>query len=155
YTETTIGDLMIDAGLGFAFYAEGYAAMKAATLCPSPPSDCAWGLPTNPCDYDPGDVPFEFFAQFADDPTYMKDYDDFLSDAAAGPLPELSFVKGVGYHNEHPGHDVLISDGATFVGDVVSAVMSSPQADDTLILVTWDEGGGFFDHVAPPGTSQV
>ncbi len=156
FTGTTIGDVMIDAGLGFAFYAEGYAAMKAASTCPAPPSDCPFGLPTEPCDYDPSDVPFEYYPQFADNAAYMKDYSDFVAGVAAGTLPELSFVKGLGYHNEHPGYGTRISAGTSFVGGIVSAVMGSPTlADDTLILVTWDEGGGFFDHVAPPPTSTV
>jgi phospholipase C len=155
YTNKTVGDLMIDAGLGFAFYAEGYAAMKAASTCPAAPSDCPLHLPTDPCDYDPSDVPFEYYAQFADNPAYMKDYGDLAPALAAGTLPELSFVKGVGYHNEHPGYGTTLSQGVAFVTSVVGAILSSPVADDTLILVTWDEGGGFFDHVAPPSTSAV
>jgi phospholipase C len=155
YTGKTIGDLLIDAGLSFAFYAEGYDAMKAATTCPSAPSDCPFHLPTNPCDYDPSDVPFEYYQQFADNPMYMQDYADFVSAVAGGQLPELSFVKGVGYHNEHPGYGTTVSQGAEFVTGIVGSVLASPLADDTLILVTWDEGGGFFDHVKPPPTSSV
>jgi phospholipase C len=151
----TIGDLLIGAGLGFAFYAEGYAAMKASSTCPAAPSDCPFHLPTDPCDYDPSDVPFEYYPQFADNPMYMKDYQDFGAALAAGTLPELSFVKGVGYHNEHPGYGTTLSQGVAFVTGVVGAVLASPVANDTLILVTWDEGGGFFDHVAPPPTSPV
>jgi phospholipase C len=155
YTNPTIGDVLIDAGLGFAFYAEGYAAMKASSTCPLPPSDCPLHLPTNPCDYDPSDVPFEYYAQFADNPEYMLDYQDFLTAVKAGSLPELSYVKGVGYHNEHPGYGTTLSQGVAFVSGTVGAVLASPLADDTLILLTWDEGGGFFDHVAPPPTSTV
>lgn len=48
-----------------------------------------------PCDYDPSDNPFQYFKQFADNATYMKDYDDLAKDVAAGNLPEVSFVKAV------------------------------------------------------------
>jgi phospholipase C len=155
FTGKTVGDVMIDAGLGFAFYAEGYAAMKASTFCPAAPADCPFHLPTNPCDYDPSDVPFEYYPQFADNPTYMKDFTDFGAALEAGTLPELSFIKGVGYHNEHPGYGTTISQGAAFSTGVVSAVLASPFADDTLVLIIWDEGGGFFDHVTPPAASEV
>jgi phospholipase C len=153
--QTTIADLVLQAGRSFAFYAEGYAAMKAAVLCPAPPSDCPFHLPITPCDYDPSDVPFEYYEQFADNATYMKDYADLAKDLAAGSLPSLAFVKGLGYHDEHPGYGTQVSDGVHFVEAVVSAVEASSAASSTLILVTWDEGGGYFDHVAPPPTSQV
>ncbi len=153
--KTTIGDVLIGAGLDFAFYAEGYAAMKASSTCPAPPADCPFHLPTDPCDYDPSDVPFEYYSQFADNPAYMKDYSDFVAGVQAGTLPALSFVKGVGYHNEHPGYGTRISTGVTFSTNVVNAVLASSLADDTLVLVTWDEGGGFFDHVEPPAASVV
>ena len=151
----TIGDVLIGAGLDFGFYAEGYAAMKASLTCPAAPAGCPFGLPTDPCDYDPSDVPFEYYQQFADNSAYMKDYLDFVAAVQAGTLPELSFVKGVGYHNEHPGYGTRISDGIDFSTGVVNAVLGSSLANDTLVLVTWDEGGGFFDHVKPPADSAV
>jgi phospholipase C len=153
--KTTVADVLIAASRTFAFYAEGYAAMLAAPLCPAPPADCALHLPTTPCDYDPGDVPFEYYAQFEDNPAYMKDFGQLATDVAAGTLPDVAFVKALGYHNEHPGYGTTISAGVTFVTSVVSSILASPYASETLILLTWDEGGGFFDHVAPPGTSPV
>ncbi len=147
---TTIADLLIAHGDTFAFYAEGYARMVAATFCPAAPSDCPLGLPTTPCDYDPSDVPFEYYAQFADNTTYMKDLDDLATDVAAGALPNVAFVKGVGYKNEHPGYGTKITPGEAQVASLVDRIAQSPYAADTLILVTWDEGGGLWDHVAPP-----
>jgi phospholipase C len=149
--QTTIADLLIAGGKSFAFYAQGYHAMIAATLCPLPPSDCPLHLPTTPCDYDPSDVPFEYYAQLADNATYMKDLDDDLAaDIKAGALPNVAFVKGLGYKNEHPGYGTTISAGEAQVGAIVDLVLGSPYADSTLILVTWDEGGGLWDHVTPP-----
>lgn len=153
--QTTIADLLLGAGHTFAFYAEGYKAMKQALLCPLPPADCPLHLPTTPCTYDPSDVPFEYYAQFADNAKYMLDYGDLLSDLSSGNLPEVAFVKGVGYHNEHPGYGTQVSDGIHFVSSTLAALEASPVASTTLVLLTWDEGGGFFDHVAPPATSTV
>jgi phospholipase C len=153
--QTTVADVVLAAHHTFAFYAEGYAAMKATLFCPDPPSDCAFGLPTTPCDYDPSDVPFEYYSQFLDNDMYMKDGADLATDIAAGQLPDLVFVKHLGYRNEHPGYGTKISVGVTAVSDDVAAIEASPYADDTLILLTWDEGGGFWDHVAPPSDSSV
>ena len=149
---TTIADVLLAHGASFAFYAEGYDAMRAALPgCPPPPPACPLAVPTTPCDYDPSDVPFQYYEQFADDPVYMRDTDRLAPNIADGILPNVSFVKAVGYKNEHPGYSTTISLGETFVQEVVDEIEASPYASDTLILVTWDEGGGFFDHVAPPG----
>ncbi len=155
YTDTTIADLLIDGGHTFAYYAQGYAAMLAATFCPAAPDDCPFGLPTTPCDYDPSDVPFEYYQRFVNNPDYMKDLDDLATDVANGTLPDVAFVKHVGYRNEHPGYGTTISAGVASVAQVVATIEGSAYADDTLILVTWDEGGGFYDHVAPPADSSV
>jgi phospholipase C len=156
--KTTIADLLIASGRTFAVYAEGYAAMVGSVLCPSPPSDCTMTpvpLPTPPCDYSPGDIPFEFYAQFADDPTYMKDLANLSADIQSGVLPALSYVKRIQYRNEHPGYGTTISNGSAAVKQIIDLVEGSPYADDTLVLLTWDEGGGLFDHVAPPPTSAI
>jgi phospholipase C len=147
---TTLADLLIDHGDGFAFYAQGYDAMLAATFCPSAPSDCPLGLPTTPCDYDPSDVPFEYYAQFIDNADHMKDLNDLATDLDGGTLPAVAFVKGVGYKNEHPGYGTKISPGVAQVQGIVDHVAQSAYGSDTLVLVTWDEGGGFWDHVRPP-----
>ncbi|MEI8259242.1 MAG: alkaline phosphatase family protein, partial [Deltaproteobacteria bacterium] len=109
--QTTLADLLIDAGWRFAWYSEGYHAMRDSATCPLPPSDCPFHLPTTPCDYDPSDVPFEYYAQFADNPLYMKDLSDFRADLAAGTLPNVSFIKFLQYHDEHPGYGTRLSDG--------------------------------------------
>ncbi len=152
---TTIADLLLAHGNSFADYAQGYAAMKAAFLCPAAPADCPLHLPTTPCDYDPSDVPFEYYAQFRDDEATMKDYDDFAADVTAHRLPDVAFIKHLGYRNEHPGYGTIISQGVDQVAQTVATITASPYAADTLILLTWDEGGGFFDHITPPPANPV
>jgi phospholipase C len=156
--KTTVADLLIGSGRTFAVYAEGYAAMVGSVLCPSPPADCTMtpvALPTPPCDYSPGDIPFEFYSQFADNFDYMKDLANFSDDVQSGTLPTLSYVKRVQYKNEHPGYGTTISNGTAAVKEVVDLVENSPYADDALVLLTWDEGGGLFDHVPPPPASAI
>lgn len=79
---------------------------------------------------------------------------DFKSDASADKLPDLAFVEPdygdslATENDEHPPTNVQV--GQQFAFDVVSALMSSPSWASSVMFVTWDENGGFYDHVAPP-----
>ncbi len=76
----------------------------------------------------------------------------FYIDAKAGNLTSLSFLNpsccGVGTTSMHPAG--LISDGEALIKAVYEALRASPQWDSTLFILTFDETGGFHDHVAPP-----
>ena len=151
----TVGDLLDDAGVSWAFYIEGYQAtkdaVKATGLCPRAPTDCPFGLGIYPCVYDPSDIPIAYYENHRDNPRVMRDYAKLAADLDDETLPQVVFVRGLGYHTEHPGVYDTITDGTKFVQRVVTAIDGSSYAADTLVLVTWDEGGGYFDHVAPPG----
>src|SRR5262249_24783368 len=86
--------------------------------------------------------------------TGLATIEQFFSDAPAGTLPAFSIVDpqftGAGANDDHPAHDVRL--GQAFVGSVVAALGQSPQWNRCLIVVTYDEHGGFFDHVPPPAT---
>jgi len=156
YTDKTIADLLLEAGATFGVYAQGYAAsVAAAPACPAPTTGCPAGVTTYPCTYDPGDIPFEYYTSLHDNPAFMKDFAQLSTDLGQGDLPAFSFVKAIGFLTEHPGQGDTVSGGEAFVQSVVSAIGSSTYAASTLILVTWDESGGYFDHIAPPPTSTV
>jgi phospholipase C len=74
--------------------------------------------------------------------------DDFYAAAKAGTLPAVSWVVPSGEVSEHPPGPV--SFGESYVTSLVNAVMSGPDWSSTAIFVTWDDWGGFYDHVAPP-----
>ena len=77
--------------------------------------------------------------------------DQFFADLSSGNLPEFSFVRpGVGYSTE-PAED--IGEGDAWFGQLVNAVAHSQYWDSTAIFVTYDEGGGFWDHVAPAAST--
>jgi phospholipase C len=159
FTGTTIGDLLVNAKVPWAWYAQGYADMIAAQKvgkCPTDPA-CTAGknITFYPCTYCPGDVPFEYYPQFTDNPKYMVDYTKLACDVSAGVLPAVSYVKGLGFRTEHPGLGDTISNGETFVTEVIDTLTGTKYAKDTLILITWDESGGFFDHIPPPPNSTV
>jgi phospholipase C len=156
YSDPTIGDLLSDHGVSWAFYAEGYADALAAVSrgsCPAADPACPAGVQDYPCIYDPSDNPFEYYRSSLDTPATMKDLAELDIALTAGTLPSVSFVKGLGYKTEHPGSS--ISAGMSFVSQLTRRVAASPYAADTLVLVTFDESGGFYDHVAPPAASAA
>ena len=74
--------------------------------------------------------------------------DRFIAEASAGTLPDFSFVRpGYGYSEESPEDTSL---GDAWLGQLVLAVMRGPEWPSTAIFITYDEGGGFWDHVSPP-----
>lgn len=82
-------------------------------------------------------------------------YSQFLADAAAGTLPAVSFVdprflvEELGTCNsDHPHCDIRAGDA--FLAEAFHAVANGPDWASTIFIVNYDEGGGFFDHVAPP-----
>jgi|SRR5437879_7199515 len=69
-------------------------------------------------------------------------------------LPAVSFIKPLGSNNEHPGYADLLQ-GQQHVADIVEAVRTSPYWGHTLIIVTYDEHGGRWDHISPPTNNGV
>jgi phospholipase C len=158
YPDPQIGDLLDAAKVSWTYYIEGYQAMidaRANSMCPKAPKDCPFGLNLYPCVYDPSDIPVAYYASARDKPADMRDFAKLASDLDGDSLPQVVFVRGLGYHSEHPGEYTTITDGETFVKGVIDAVSESAYGPDTLVLVAWDEGGGFFDHIAPPGLGAV
>ena len=86
-------------------------------------------------------------------------YEQFLIDAALGNLASVSYIdpffgfsagespSGIS-RDDHPNAD--IRDGQAFLDAIYNALRASPQWDKTLLVITYDEWGGFFDHVPPP-----
>jgi len=101
--------------------------------------------------------PFAYFAKYADGTpgraAHLHDEQDFLRALTDNSLPAVSFIKPIGLDNEHPGYATLAR-GQQHVADLVQAVQKSPYWADTAIIVTYDENGGFWDHVAPPKGDQ-
>lgn len=76
-------------------------------------------------------------------------FDQFLSDAKAGTLPAFSMIDPDFLTNDdHPSHNIQL--GQAFMATIIAALAQSPQWSRTLLMITYDEHGGFFDHVAPP-----
>ncbi len=86
-------------------------------------------------------------------------FNTFFEDAKAGTLPPVALVDATlgvfdpaAENDEHPGSDIRA--GQHFVAQIVDAVRNSPNWKDSIIFITYDEHGGFYDHVAPPAAPQ-
>ena len=76
-------------------------------------------------------------------------YTQFATDAAAGNLPAVSWLVQPGKDSDHPPYNICTGENWTVQN--INAIMSNPtEWAHTAIIVTWDEWGGFYDHVAPP-----
>ena len=82
----------------------------------------------------------------------VQSVSNFYAAAKTGTLPSVSWVVPSGEVSEHPPSPV--SFGQSYVTSLVNAVMESPEWDSTAILLSWDDWGGFYDHVAPPSVDQ-
>ena len=73
---------------------------------------------------------------------------NFFTAAKNGTLPAVSWINPNGQVSEHP--PALVSAGQTYVTGLVNAIMNGPDWDSTAIFLSWDDWGGFYDHVVPP-----
>jgi phospholipase C len=104
------------------------------------------------------DTPWELFLNtLAHNPQHLKPLDQFFEDAASGKLPHFAFInprsgvnisEGVGSNDQHPDHDVSV--GESLYKSVYEALRASPAWNKTLFVLTYDEHGGFYDHVPTP-----
>lgn len=137
-TMPTIGDRLSDKGIAWAWYSEGW-------------NDAVAGRPEPLFQFH--HQPFNYFARYADGTAaraeHLKDVQDFFAALRANALPAVAFVKPIGAHNEHPGYADLLA-GQRYVADLVKAVQDSAVWKDSVIIITYDEGGGRWDHVPPP-----
>jgi phospholipase C len=104
------------------------------------------------------DTPWELFMEkIAHSPHNLKSTEEFFVDAAAGKLPSFSWINpssgidvatGQGSNDQHPNHDINV--GEAYIKDIYEALRASPQWNELLFVITYDEHGGFYDHVVPP-----
>jgi len=144
-TETTIGDLLTRKGVSWAWYAGAWqAALSGKNARPVP-------------NFQYHHQPFNYFASMApgteERARRLKDGGlggvEFIKAIDAGVLEQVVFYKPQGNLNEHAGY-ADVQSGDAHIADVIAHLQKSPQWDHMLVIVTYDENGGFWDHVAPP-----
>ena len=143
--EITIGDLLSAKGIGWAWYGGAWqAALDGKGAEPVP-------------DFQFHHQPFNYFANYAPGTparaAHLKDGGlngvEFIKAIDAGQLPQVAFYKPQGNLNEHPGYAEVMS-GDEHIVDLLAHLQKSPQWPHMLVVITYDENGGFWDHVAPP-----
>lgn len=153
---TNIGDTLTAKHIDWAWYAGGWnAALADGMQDPRDPLRVIYTGETGSLNFQTHHMPFNYFARF--DPisgaeerrAHLKDEVDLLADVLAGRLPPVVFYKPPGILNEHPGYANVLA-GDTHIAALVGALEQSPQWPHMLIIVTYDENGGFWDHVPPP-----
>ena len=161
-TQQTIGDLLTAKSVNWKWYAGSWNAavadgMQAST---SPRTVIYAGnssgvATTAALDFQAHHHPFNFYASMdpvahaTDRANHLKDYTDLVNDAAAGTLPAVTFYKPEGLYNQHPGY-ANITNADQKIADLVAKLKASPQWKNMVVVITYDENGGQWDHVAPP-----
>lgn len=164
-TNPTIGDRLSAAGVDWAWYSGGWSNANGDIGAPG------WTNGTGPACTDPNantttpfprcpdklfqyhHQAFNYFANYAPGKTartaHLRDEAEFIQAAKNGTLKPVSFIKPIGEENEHPGYTGEPG-GSNHLVNLIKAVVDGPNGNDTLIIVTYDEFGGSWDHVPPP-----
>jgi len=150
----TIGDTLSAKGITWAWYAGSWnAALADGRRPPEEKRKVIYNRDADSPNFQPHHHPFNYHARFApgtpDREEHLKDGADFLKAIDAGTLPAVSFYKPNGRLNQHPSYTDLAS-GDSHIADVLEHLRISPQWNEIVVIVTYDENGGFWDHVPPP-----
>lgn len=153
-TAKTIGDTLSAKGISWAWYAGGWdKALTDSKQTSIAKRQIIYSFKPNTLDFQPHHQPFNYFQRFApgtaDRALHLKDGEEFLTAIDQGNLPQVAFYKPVGDLNEHPGYTDLLS-GDKHINDILNRIRNSPIWANTVVIVTYDENGGFWDHVPPP-----
>jgi len=145
----TIGDLLSRANVSWAWYGGAWQAAIDGRGAGQRPN------------FQHHHQPFNYFKQFAPGTKARAEHlrdgglgdspisNRFIADAVAGKLPAVSFYKPQGNLNLHAGYSDIES-GDAHVANVIEHLRKSPQWKDMVVVITFDENGGWWDHVAPP-----
>jgi acid phosphatase len=168
-TQTTIGDLLTNAGVNWAYYsgAWNFALANAPFASGTSAANPNFQYHHQPFNFyhrfDPARAAGDTFTQSgaAERAQHLLDAgvstapyttlppSRFLTDIQNGTLPPVTFYKPHGTVNEHSGY-ANVTDGDKHIAAVVAALQASPQWNHMLVVITYDENGGIWDHVAPP-----
>jgi acid phosphatase len=164
-TNPTIGDRLTDAKIDWAWYSGGWSNANgdvgapgwtngAGPNCNDPNADASAKYPHCPDKlFQYHHHPFNYYQNYAPGTAaradHLRDEAEFIQAAKSGRLKQVSFVKPLGEESEHPGY-AGEAEGGEHLVDLINAILAGPNGRDTLIIVTYDEFGGSWDHVPPP-----
>src|SRR5262249_46051809 len=166
----TIGDRLSQANIDWAWYSGGWANANGdvgaigwtngtGPTCSAPNTIAGATFPNCPDNlFQFHHQAFNYYSAYAPGTAaraaHLRDEQDFIRLAETSSkqcmLKPVSFIKPIGEENEHPGYTNETS-GSDHLVDLISAIENSACAKDTMIIITYDEFGGQWDHVTPPG----
>jgi phospholipase C len=125
----TILDLLEDHGISWKFYNLGLLGMGS-----TPEIEFINAMP--------------FFKRWYREKRLHNREEDYFNDLKAGALPQVSFIISAAFYSEHPPLNIIL--GEKKMESVINGLIQSPLWTSSAFFMTYDEGGGFFDHVQPP-----
>lgn len=141
----TIFDKLEERGISWKFYVQNYDPninyRTADQISGNRASQVIW-------------VPVLNMARFLDDPelsSHIVDLDEYYTDLENGTLPAVAYIAPAGASEHPPGS---IRSGQKFVRSLIQALMRSDSWDSSAFLVTYDDWGGWYDHVVPPQVDE-
>ena len=132
----TIGSRLSDKNITWAWYSGGW-------------DDAVAGKASK--DFQFHHQPFAYFSNYEQlkSEGHLLDAQDFMSDIVQGTLPQVVFYKPIGELNEHPEYANVL-EGDEHLDKVLRLIEQSPIWSKSIVIVTFDENGGYWDHVPPP-----
>jgi acid phosphatase len=154
----TIGDRLSDKNVDWTWYSGSWNSALADGRQPLAKKRKVIYAPSTPAgnpNFKPDHQPFNFYTRFdpkqhADQRTlHLKDYEQLMADSASGQLPAVVFYQPQGNFDQHPGN-ASVADGDAHIADLVTKLQAGPQWNNMVIIITYDDFGGAWDHMAPP-----
>jgi acid phosphatase len=156
--QATVGDALNAKRIAWVWYSGSWdAALADGRRSPRERREAIYApaAPGGNPDFQPHHQPFNYYEGFdpraraAERAAHLKDYNALMADAGAGRLPPVVFYKPQGNVNQHPGY-ASVAEGDAHIADVVAKLRAGPQWPHMVIVITYDEFGGAWDHVSPP-----
>jgi phospholipase C len=153
-TGKTIGDTLSAKGVSWAWYAGGWnQALADGRQDPQAKRAVIYSREAGSPMFQPHHQPLNYFARFApgtaDRARHLKDGEELMAAIDQGMLPQVTFYKPAGRLTQHPSYTDIRS-GDIHIADLLDRLKKSPQWKNMAVIVTYDENGGYWDHVAPP-----
>jgi len=150
----TIGDALSEKGISWAWYAQSWnAALADGMQPPAERRSVIYGRKPGAPSIEAHHQPFNYFRRFAPGTParehHLRDGERFAAAIESGTLPQVAFYKPDSNSNEHPGYTDVLS-GDRHIAALVQQIRNSPLWPGVAVIVTYDENGGFWDHVPPP-----
>ena len=161
-TNRTIGDTLSAKNISWVWYAGGWnSALVDGMKDPKAQREVIYKVGPGAIDFQPHHQPFNYYKRFDPrDPKnpdrvnperalHLKDGQDFFDALDRGTLPQVSFYKPEGILTMHAAYSDVHT-GDLHLHETLERIKKSPQWQNTLVIVTYDDNGGFWDHVSPP-----